>query len=79
MNLYTKTDIELHHLLRNNKNDNFFVEFIFDYCESQQDRERLLGYIKSGHSERKEVLLMASQIGIESGTVEGELVDGEEK
>lgn len=54
------------------KNSESFVDFIFNYCESQEDRKRLLDYIQSGHTDRKEVLLMASQIGIESGTVEGE-------
>ena len=70
-----KVDNELNALLRKIKDDDFFVQFIFDYCESQDDRKRLLEFIKSGHDERKEVLLMASQIGIESGNVEGEFED----
>ncbi len=74
MKFRTTTDRELHSLLRKIKDDDFFVEFIFDYCESQEDRKRLLDFIKSGHDERKEVLFMASQIGIESGNVEGELI-----
>ena len=75
MKLQTEVDKELNALLRKIKDDNFFVQFIFDYCESQDDRKRLLEFIKSGHDERKEVLLMASQIGIESGNVEGEFED----
>lgn len=78
MTLYTTTDNELYNVLQNIKNDLFFIQFIFDYCENQQDRKRLLEYIYSGHNDRKEVLLMASQIGIESGTVEGELLDDED-
>lgn len=55
------------------KNHKKFVVFIFNYCELKADKEKLLSYILSGHHERKQVLLMASQIGIESGSVEGEL------
>ena len=55
------------------KDDEKFVRFIFNYCETQNDRNRLLMYIQRGNNDRKQVLLMASQIGIESGTVEGEL------
>ena len=68
----------MYNVLQNIKNDLFFIQFIFDYCENQQDRKRLLEYIYSGPNDRKEVLLMASQIGIESGTVEGELLDDED-
>lgn len=74
MKTYTEIDTELIRLLRTIKDDDFFITFILDYCESQEDRKRLLAYINSGHNDRKEVLLMASQIGIESGNVEGELI-----
>lgn len=74
---HNETGIELNSILRSIKDDDFFLEFIFDYCESTKDRERLLDYIRSGHADRKEVLLMASQIGIESGNVEGELIEDE--
>ena len=57
------------------KAEDSYINGIFLFCESQSDRKRLLDFILSGHNERKEVLLMASQIGIESGTVEGELID----
>ena len=75
MMINTATDYEMNKVLRKIRDEDSFVEFIFDYCESQEDRKRLLDFIKSGHDDRKEVLLMASQIGIESGTVEGELID----
>ncbi len=71
----TSIDKKLHTKLREIEDDNLFVEGIFVYCESQEDRERLLTYIKDGHTDRIEILSMASQIGIESGIVEGELVD----
>ena len=71
----TKTDKKLEGELRKIRDNTSFVEFIFDYCETQEDRLKLLSFILSGHNERKEVLLMASQIGIESGNVEGELED----
>lgn len=71
----TALDIQLKDELLTIKDDAKFVNFIFNYCESQSDREQLLSYILAGNRERKQVLLMASQIGIESGTVEGELED----
>ena len=71
----TALDIQLKDELLTIKDDAKFVNFIFNYCESQSDREKLLSYILAGNRERKQVLLMASQIGIESGTVEGELED----
>ena len=52
-----------------------FIRFVFNYCETQEERKRLLTFIQSGHNQRKEVLLMASQIAIEAGTSEGELVE----
>lgn len=57
------------------RNEKSFCDFIFNYCESQSDRKRLLDYILYVSNDRKNVLLMASQIGIESGTVDGELED----
>lgn len=71
----TKIDELLQEELAKIKDDKKFIDFIFNYCESQDDRKKLLIFILDGHDERKEVLLMASQIGIESGTVEGELED----
>ena len=69
----TEIDKSLHaELIKLNDGKNI-VDFIFNYCESQSDRKKLLEYILKGNNERKQVLLMASQIGIESGTVEGEL------
>lgn len=73
MRIKTDIDKSLHEELIKIKNDEKFVKFIFNYCESQEDRNKLLSYILSGNNDRKQVLLMASQIGIESGTVEGEL------
>lgn len=72
-----KDDIEqeLRRILPQIDDDALFSKAILLYCESYEDRKRLLDYINSGHYERKEVLLMASQIGIESGNVEGELID----
>ena len=71
----TALDMQLKEELLTIKDDAKFVNFIFNYCESQRDRQKLLSYILAGNRERKQVLLMASQIGIESGTVEGELED----
>lgn len=73
--LKTQVDQELHNRLQKIDDGNTYNKAIFLYCESQKDREKLLDFIKSGHDDRKEVLLMASQIGIESGNVEGELID----
>ena len=72
---YTEVDTELRDKVSNICNRDTYVKAIFLYCESQEDRKRLLDFIKADHDDRKEVLLMASQIGIESGTVEGELID----
>ena len=71
----TKIDTMLEEELNKIREEESFVQFIFDYCETQDERERLLQFILSGHHERKEVLLMASQIAIEDGTSEGELID----
>lgn len=71
----TDIDKELSDKLHDICDESIYTKGIFLYCESQEDREKLLAYINSGHDERKEVLLMASQIGIESGNVEGELID----
>lgn len=73
MKVETSIDRLLHDELLKIKDDEKFVRFIFNYCETQNDRNRLLMYIQRGNNDRKQVLLMASQIGIESGTVEGEL------
>lgn len=75
MKIVTETDRSLYDELNKIKDSDRFADFIFNYCESQEDRERLLSFILDGNVERKQVLLMASQIGIESGTVEGELED----
>lgn len=75
MKLSTKTDTELNTVLRSINDEDIFLRGIFLYCESQEDRKRLLQYIKDGHNDRKEVILMATQIGIESGNVEGELIE----
>jgi len=69
----TEIDKSLHAELIKINDSKKFVDFVFNYCESQSDREKLLEYILQGNNERKQVLLMASQLGIESGTVEGEL------
>lgn len=73
MKIITDTDKSLYDELIKIKDSEKFVNFIFIYCESQGDRKKLLSFILNGNNDRKEVLLMASQIGIESGTVEGEL------
>ena len=73
MNIKTPIDQILYEELIKIKDDEKFVGFIFNYCESQDDRSKLLAFILNGNNERKQVLLMASQIGIESGTVEGGL------
>ena len=73
MKVETSIDKLLRDELLKIKDDEKFVRFIFNYCETQNDRNRLLMYIQRGNNDRKQVLLMASQIGIESGTVEGEL------
>ena len=73
MDIKTNTDKLLYEELIKIKDSEKFVGFVFNYCESQDDRKKLLTYILSGNNERKQVILMASQIGIESGTVEGEL------
>ena len=71
----TEIDKELEkEILKIDKEHNF-LEFIFNYCESQEDRKKLLLFIKAGNTVRSQVCLMASQIGIESGNVEGELVE----
>lgn len=77
MRVETRLDKQLNEELLKIRDDVKFVGFIFNYCESQEDRQKLLSYILAGNNERKQVLLMASQIGIESGTVEGELEDEE--
>ena len=71
----TSIDKDLLKHLKTISNEDSFSEYIFLSCESQEDRKRLLSYIESGHTNRKDILLMTSQIGIESGTVEGELED----
>lgn len=71
----TIIDKELGELISKIDDEPIYAEAVFEFCESQEDRKRLLDFIKSGHDERKEVLLMATQIGIESETVEGELID----
>jgi hypothetical protein len=73
MKIQTDIDKALNDELLKIKDSSKFVNFIFNYCESQEDRKKLLSYILNGNNDRKDVLLMASQIGIESGTVEGEL------
>ena len=73
MQIKTDIDKSLHDELIKIKDSKKFVNFIFNYCESQEDRNKLLSFILQGNNDRKDVLLMASQIGIESGTVEGEL------
>lgn len=76
---YKKTDVdtELYEILISICDEDIFMKGIFLYCESQNDRKRLTEYIKTGHYDRKEVILMASQIGIESGNVEGKLIEAE--
>ncbi len=78
MKLFTKLDKELYEKILEIDDGETYLEAVFLYCESQKDRKRLLKYIEEGNTERKAVLLMASQIGIESGVVEGELLDDEE-
>ena len=73
MQIKTDIDKKLYDELIKIKDSSKFVNFIFNYCETQEDRSKLLSFILQGNNDRKEVLLMASQIGIESGTVEGEL------
>ena len=73
MKIRTTIDNALYNELIKIKDSDKFASFIFNYCESQEDRQKLLAYILDGNNDRKEVLLMASQIGIESGTVDGEL------
>lgn len=68
-------NIELEKELLKIRDDKGFVNFIFAYCESLSDRKKLLDFIKNVSNDRIEVLLMASQIGIESGTVIGELIE----
>lgn len=68
-------NFELEKELKKIKDDDSFVRFIFAYCASLQDRERLLEFIRNVTNDRIEVLLMAQQIGIESGNVEGEFID----
>ncbi len=63
----TDIDKELCDKLHDICDENTYMKGILLYCESQKDREKLLAYINAGHDGRKEVLLMASQIGIESG------------
>lgn len=71
----TTIDKELNEIISKIDDEPIYSEAVFEYCESQEDRKRLLDFIKTGHNDRKEVLLMATQIGIESGNVEGELID----
>lgn len=71
----TTIDKELNEKISKIDDEPIYAEAVFEYCESQEDRKRLLDFIKTGHDERKEVLLMATQIGIESGNVEGELIE----
>ena len=71
--LQTDIDNKLHSKLLEIDEEQDFLDFVFDYCESQEDREKILTYINAGHDDRIEVLLMASQISIENGNSEGEL------
>ena len=71
----TELDKTLENELTKIRPEKGFIRFVFNYCETQEERERLLLFIQSGHNERKEVLLMASQIAIEAGTSEGELIE----
>lgn len=73
MKVETDIDKALYGELIKIKDSKQFTNFIFNYCETQEDRKKLLAFINEVSNDRKEVLLMASQIGIESGTVEGEL------
>lgn len=73
----TNTDRLLQDALLNIKDSKSFVSFVFNYCETQEDRKKMLSYIRNGNDDRKQVLLMASKIAIENGTSEGELEDEE--
>lgn len=71
----TEIDKKLYAELMNIRTEKTFINLIFNYCDSQESRMRLLNFIENTSNDRIQVLLMASQIGIESGTVEGELED----
>lgn len=71
----TELDKTLENELTKIRPEKGFIRFVFNYCETQEERKRLLTFIQNGHNERKEVLLMASQIAIEAGTSEGELIE----
>lgn len=73
----TQLDRELHSLLLKIDNDEMFTKGTFLRCRSQEDRLRLFEFIREGHTNRKEIIFMAGQIGIESGTTEGEFIEGE--
>lgn len=73
MRIETDVDKALYDELVKIRDNKTFASFIFNYCDSQEDRKKMLSYILQGNNDRKEVLLMASQIGIENGTAEGEL------
>ena len=77
MKLHTKLDKELYNKLAGISDREDFSEFVFDYCESQADRKKILAYINEGNDDRIKVLLMASQISIENGNSEGELIEEE--
>ena len=78
MQVFTKIDKELYNKLAEISDRKDFIEFVFDFCESQKDRKRILDYIDKGHHNRIEILLMSSQVSIENGNSEGELIDAEE-
>ena len=73
--IVTELDKELYDILQTIDDEEIYSEGVFEFCESQEDRAKLLEYIKDGHFDRIDVLDMATMIGIESGTVEGELIE----
>lgn len=77
MKLFTKLDKELYSKLVSISDREDFLEFVYDYCESQADRKKILAYVNEGNNDRIKVLLMASQISIENGNSEGELIEEE--
>lgn len=71
----TRVEERLREFLSTIANDDREIGHILDFCGGPDGWQRLLEFIEDGHTDRVEVMLMSSQIGIESGVVEGELVE----
>ena len=79
MGTETIIDKELMKALRETNSTESDIKGIFCFCGDQVERQKLLEYIQEGHHERKEIMLMSSQIALENGHAEGDLTEEDSK